>query len=613
MPNSQRGKDGIFYRENWQKSTPDCSGFVELAVNLCYPITITKIFTKEIRKGIVPGGQKRYWMMDYEILAERLFPQIKTSPEDIAKRYPPRNLPEGAKVTRIAPSPTGFMHLGNLFSALTGERLAHQSNGVYYLRIEDTDLKRAVEGGVETIVNVFHRFGLNFDEGATIDGDKGEYGPYRQRQRAEIYQTYAKELVRQGKAYPCFCTEEELTSMRETQQEQKLNFGYYGQWAKCRDLSLEEIEVNLAAGKPYVLRFRSEGDPEKRFLHRDLVKGDIELPENDQDIVLLKSDGIPTYHFAHVIDDHLMGTTHVVRGEEWLATLNIHLQLFRVMGWKPPKYIHTAQLMKMDGGSKRKLSKRKDPELALGFYHAQGYPVQSVLEYIMTLLNSNFEEWRMANPTAPMNDFPFTTKKMGNSGSLFDIDKLRDVSKNTISVMSADQVYQYVVEWAELYDKQLHQLLTADPEKAKAILAIGRGGNKPRKDIAVWSEVKDFMAFFYEELFVPAKEYPDNLQKEDMLAILEQYAKLYDPADDGEVWFNKVRELGESLGFAGKPKDYKKNPDQFKGHVGDVSQVIRLAVTGRTNSPDLCCVMGILGKDVSLARIQQAIEYLRSL
>ena len=548
--------------------------------------------------------------MDYQRLANLLFPDITTTPADIEAMYPPRSLPEGAKVTRIAPSPTGFMHLGNLFSAIVSERLAHQSGGVFFLRIEDTDLKRAVEGGVETIIRVFNHYGLNFDEGATIEGDKGAYGPYRQRQRAKIYQTFAKVLVEQGLAYPCFCTEEELNEMRQQQQEMKINFGYYGQWAKCRDLTFEQIEENIQAGKPYVLRFRSPGDPNKRFVHRDLVKGDIELPENDQDIVLLKSDGIPTYHFAHVIDDHFMGTTHVVRGEEWLATLNIHLQLFRTLGWKPPKYVHTAQLMKMDGGSKRKLSKRKDPELALDFYNAEGYPVPSVLEYLMTLLNSNFEDWRIANPTAPMDDFQFTTKKMGNSGSLFDIDKLKDVSKNTISVMSADEVYNEVTGWARDYDQQLYTLLTADEQKAKAIFAIGRGGAKPRKDIAIWSEVKDYLAFFYDELYVPAAAYPENVAKEDAIAILTQYKGIYSPADDGDTWFNKVRELGETLGFAAKPKDYKKNPDQFKGHVGDVSQVIRLAITGRTNSPDLCSVMQILGEDTCQQRLDEAIATL---
>ena len=550
--------------------------------------------------------------MDNEKLAQLLFPDLKLTVEDIEKRYPARVLPEGAKVTRMAPSPTGFMHLGNLFSAVISERLAHQSQGVFFLRIEDTDLKRAVEGGVETIINVFRRFGLNFDEGATVDGDNGNYGPYRQRQRAEIYHVFARELVLKGLAYPCFCTEEELTSMREIQQEKKINFGYYGEWAHCRNLTLDEIEANIKAGKPYVLRFRSPGDPSRRIKHHDLVKGDIELPENDQDIVLLKSDGIPTYHFAHIIDDHFMGTTHVVRGEEWLATLNIHLQLFHTMGWKAPKYIHTAQLMKMDGGSKRKLSKRKDPELALEFYQAEGYPVESVLEYLMTLLNSNFEEWRMANPGVPMEEFKFTTNKMSNSGALFDVDKLQDVSKNTISMMTAEEVYDHVEKWADQYDKELHALLTADPQKAKDIFAIGRGGNKPRKDLAVWKEVRDYTAFFYNELYTPAEaaEYPENVSHEDAVKILEGYLASYDAADDNSQWFNKVRELGESLGFAGKPKDYKKNPDQYKGHVGDVSGIIRLAVTGRNNSPDMYCVMNILGQETMTERVRHAIEVL---
>ena len=552
--------------------------------------------------------------MDYQKLAELLFPNLELTPEDIEKRYPARNLPEGAKVTRVAPSPTGFMHLGNLFSALVGERLAHQSKGVFFLRIEDTDLKRAVEGGVETIINVFNSFGLNFDEGAGVnDADIGDYGPYRQRQRAEIYHVFARELVLKGMAYPCFCTEEELNAMRETQQEQKLNFGYYGEWAKCRNLSMEEIEENIKAGKPYVLRFRSPGKPENRIKHKDLVKGDMEMPENDQDIVILKSDGIPTYHFAHVIDDHFMGTTHVVRGEEWLATLNIHLQLFREMGWKAPKYVHTAQVMKLDNGAKRKLSKRKDPESALTFYHAEGYPVKSVLDYLMTLLNSNFEEWRMANPTAPLDDFQFTTKKMSTSGCLFDMDKLLDVSKNTVSLMTAEEVYDYVLEWAKVNDTELYGLFAADPAKAKAILGIGRGGAKPRKDFAIWREVKDYVAFFYPELYVPAEAsaYPENVSKEDCKAILEGYLANYDAADDNSQWFDKVRSMGESLGYAGKPKDYKKNPEQFKGHVGDVSGVIRLAVTGRTNSPDMHAVMQVLGQETMERRVREALEILK--
>lgn len=548
--------------------------------------------------------------MNYNELAELLFPDIHTTPEDIAAQYPPRQLPEGAKVTRIAPSPTGFMHLGNLFGAIADERLAHQSGGVFYLRIEDTDQKREVPGGVETILKVFADYNLNFDEGATIDGDNGAYGPYRQRQRAKIYQTYAKWLVQQGKAYPCFCTEEELAAIREQQAALKENFGYYGKWAVHRDMPLEQIKEKLAAGEPFVLRFRSEGSLERRVKFTDLVKGAMEFPENDQDVVLLKSDGIPTYHFAHVVDDHLMGTTHVVRGEEWLATLPIHLQLFQAMGWKPPKYVHTAQLMKMDGESKRKLSKRKDPELALDFYKQEGYCVPAVKEYILTLLNSNYEDWRLANPDSPMESFPFNTKKMSVSGSLFDIDKLNDVSKNVISRMSAQQVYTLLTQWAEQFDQPFHALLTRDPAYAQSILAIGRGGKKPRKDLAVWADAKPYMNFFYDELFQPDDCYPENVSLEDRKTILTQYAKLYDPADDNTTWFDKIKGLTDQLGYASNMKEFKKDPSAWPGNVGDVSMVIRVAVTGRQNSPDMYEVMGILGRERVLARLEAALARL---
>lgn len=548
--------------------------------------------------------------MDTTALAGLMFKHITKTPEDYEKQYPPRSLPQGAAVTRIAPSPTGFMHLGNLFGAVTDERLAHLSDGIFYLRIEDTDAKREVEGGVEMILSVFRRFGLEFDEGFTLEGDNGVYGPYRQRQRAEIYQAYVKRMVEEGKAYPCFHTEEELAAMREQQESQKVNFGYYGPWATCRNLTPDEAAEKIQAGTPYVVRFRSPGDPEKRVHCHDLVKGDMELPENDQDVVLLKSDGIPTYHFAHVIDDHLMRTTHVVRGEEWLATLPIHLQLFEALGFEPPQYVHTAQLMKMEGTSKRKLSKRKDPELALSYYHSQGYPVESVMEYLLTILNSNFEEWRIANPDKPRREFPFTAQKMSASGSLFDIAKLMDVSKNTVSRMSAEDVTRQVLEWAREEDQELYALLSRDEDYAKRIFAIGRGGEKPRKDIGVWSQVKDYLAFFYDELFVPARACPENLEEADCAEILKQYIPLYDETDDNTAWFDKVRALAVQLGFAAKPKDYKKNPDQYKGHVGDVSTVLRLALTGRQNSPDLCDSMKVLGRERSLARLQRALEEL---
>ncbi|MBE6885804.1 MAG: glutamate--tRNA ligase [Ruminococcaceae bacterium] len=544
--------------------------------------------------------------MDWNALSELLLPDSQKTPAELEAQYPPRNLPEGAMVTRIAPSPTGFMHLGNLFGALTDERLAHRSGGVFYLRIEDTDAKREVAGGVETILSTFSRFGLAFDEGAGIDGERGDYGPYRQRQRAETYHVFAKELIRQGQAYPCFCTEEELEQMRSAQEAEKANFGYYGSYARCRNLTLEQIKEKLAAGQPYVLRFKSNGTGAEKIAHKDCIKGNLELTANDQDVVLLKSDGIPTYHFAHVVDDHLMRTTHVVRGEEWLATLPIHLELFQALGWQPPEYCHTAQLMKMENGGKRKLSKRKDPELALDFYLSEGYPVPSVKEYLLTLLNSNFEEWRIANPAAPVEEFPFSCEKMSVSGSLFDLDKLRDVSKNVIAAMSAEEVYSLLADWAREYDPDFYALLSADPDYARAILAIGRGGPKPRKDIALYSEFKPYMSLFYEELFARQDGFSEKVDPADAATILDRYTELYDPSLENDAWFAQVKELSAELGFSPDVKAYKKNPEAFKGHVGDVSGVLRVAVTGRTNSPDLCSVMKLLGKERVLRRISEA-------
>lgn len=548
--------------------------------------------------------------MDYNRLAELLFPDVTETPEEVEARYPERDLPEGAKVTRMGPSPTGFMHLGNLYGALVDERLAHQSGGVFFLRIEDTDKKREVEGGVQLILETFRNFGLPFDEGVTENGDKGKYGPYRQSQRAAIYHVFAKQLVQRGYAYPCFCTEEELAEMHAQQEANKENFGYYGKYAKYRDCELEEIERRIAAGESYVVRFRSPGSIENKVHHTDLVKGKLELTENDQDIVLLKSDGIPTYHFAHVVDDHLMHTTHVVRGEEWLATLPVHLQLFDVLGWKRPKYVHTAQLMKMDGGSKRKLSKRKDPELALSYYYQQGIPVPSVMEYLMTLLNSNFEEWRRANQTAPLDDFPFSTKKMSVSGSLFDMDKLHDVSKNVISRMSAEDVYDSVAKWSADNDPEFHELFVRDPEMTKQFLSIGRGGKKPRKDLALWSETKAYMDFMFDELFQPDYSGMPERAKADAKAILTEYQDVYDAQDEMTVWFDKVKALAERHGFAPETKLYKKNPEQYKGPVGDISMVLRVAICGRTNAPDLYSVMQLMPTEKIKARLAAACEAL---
>lgn len=548
--------------------------------------------------------------MDYKKLAELLFPNVTETPDEVIARYPKRELPEGAKVTRMGPSPTGFMHLGNLYGALVDERLAHQSGGVFYLRIEDTDKKREVEGGVDTIIDSFNAFGLNFDEGATKDGEKGNYGPYRQSKRADIYAVFVKSLVEQGLAYPCFCTEEELKAAREEQEKNKENFGYYGKYAVWRDRPMEEIENKLSENMPYVVRFRSTGSIENKIRHEDLIKGKMEVTENDQDVVLLKSDGIPTYHFAHVIDDYLMGTTVVVRGEEWLATLPIHLQLFRALGFKAPKYAHTAQLMKMDGGSKRKLSKRLDPELALSFYYKAGYPIPSVMEYLMTLLNSNFEEWRRANQDKSINDFPFSVKKMSGSGALFDIEKLQDVSKNVISRMTAQEVYSFVDEWSAQNDKEFNALFTAQPELTKAFLAIGRGGKKPRKDIALWTDVKPYMDFMFDELFNPDYTMPENVSTEDAKGIIADFAEMFDKDDTPDDFFEKMKTLSVKYGYAPETKLYKQDPDNYKGSVGDVSMVIRVAIAGRQNAPDLQSVMGILGADRVVARLQKAANVL---
>jgi len=547
--------------------------------------------------------------MDYQLLADLLFPNVADTPDTLEEKFPPRNYPEGAVITRMAPSPTGFVHLGNLVQGLTSERMAHQSGGVLFLRVEDTDAKREVPGAVEVLINTLKHYGIHFDEGATIDGDSGNYGPYRQRQRAGIYHVYAKKLVSEGMAYPCFCTEEELSAMREKQEANKETTGYYGKYAMWRDRSMEDIQAQLSAGNPWVLRFRSTGSIENQFKFDDLVKGKLTITENDIDHVLLKSDGIPTYHFAHAVDDHLMRTTHVVRGDEWLPTLPFHIQLFKSLGFKLPKYVHIGPLMKMDGISKRKLSKRKDPELALTFYKAEGFPVEAVYEYIMTLLNSNYEDWRRANPTLPATDFAFSPKKLNPAGNLFDYAKLTDVSKNVIATMDAERVYTLLTEWAKEFDPDFGYKLESDPDYAKAILAIGRGGKKPRKDIAVWKEAKAYMGFFYDE-YLEKPVFDEKFSVDTVKTALSKFIEKFDITDDSGVWFDKVKAITEEMGFTTDMKAYKADPGAFPGTVADVSTFIRQAVTGKTNSPDLYTVMQILGYDRTVSRIKAVMESL---
>lgn len=549
--------------------------------------------------------------MDNKKLAELLFPQIDKTPDYYEELYPERGLAEGARVTRFAPSPTGYLHIGGLFSALVDVLTAQTTNGVSFLRIEDTDKKREIDDGVSAIVNGFDYFGVAFTEGVTGFGtEKGAYGPYTQSKRAELYQTIAKSLVEKGLAYPCFCTADELSELRKEQEKgDALIWGYFGKWAKCRNLTYEQIEQNIAEGKPWVLRLRSEGDENKKIIFEDVIRGKIEMPANIIDEVLLKSDGIPTYHFAHACDDHFMRTTHVIRGEEWISSVPKHIELFKACGYKVPKYSHTPQVLKIDEetGDKRKLSKRKDPEAAVSYFVEGGFPKESVLEYLLTLINSNFEDWRRANPKEDISKFPFNLKKMSSSGCLFDLVKLNDVSKNVISVMSARQVYENVAEWAKDNDPEFYAIFTADPVYSTAAVNIDRENPKPRKDIAKWSEVKDYFSYLYKELYTADYTLPENVSKEDAAAIAEKYLDEFSLADDKDQWFARIKDMCEPLGFTPNVKEYKKNPEAFKGHVGDVSTVIRIALTSRRNTPDLYSIMNLLGGDEIKARLNEAI------
>ena len=547
--------------------------------------------------------------MDNKKLAELLFPHITKTPEDYDALYPQRDLPEGAKVTRLGPSPTGFIHLGNLYGAFVDERLAHQSGGTFYLRIEDTDDKRYVEGAVEIIINSLRFFGINFDEGATMEGDTGIYGNYTQSQRGEIYQCFAKKMVAEGTAYPCFMSEEEIVQIHEQQDAEKANPGIYGKWARSRNLTMEEIEAKLAAGTPYVIRLKSDGDmslPEdqiRRVQVKDGIREILDFPANDQDTVILKATGIPTYHFAHVVDDHLMRTTHVVRGAEWLPSLPIHVELFEKLGWEPPIYCHTAQLMKIDEetGNKRKLSKRHDPELSLDYYRNMGYHPAAVREYLLTILNSNFEEWRIANPDADINEFQFTTEKMSTSGALFDLNKLNDISKDVLLKISAADLYDFLKGWAEEFKPELLHLFE-DRAYLERILDLGRNEAKPRKDHIYAQQMIENISYFFDDMFKIEDEMPAEAAA-DVPVIIAKYLESYDHSDDQTQWFEKIRQITEELGYAVKPKDFKKNPDQYKGHVGHVSTAVRVALMGRQQSPDVWEIQQILGEERTRARL----------
>ena len=539
--------------------------------------------------------------MDYKELANLIFPNAK----DISyyeEKYPARNLPEGAIVTRVAPSPTGFTHIGTLYQGLVAKMAALKTKGVFFLRIEDTDQKREVENAITNIITSFEKFDIVPDEGMISETEgKGNYGPYKQSLRKEIYEAYAKYMISIGKAYPCFATQEELDTMRAKQEAAKVRPGYYGVWATYRNLSVEEAAQKIKAGDPYIIRFKSPGREDRKIKHKDVIKGNVEFPENDQDIVIIKADGLPTYHFAHAVDDHLMHTTHVIRGDEWLSSVPLHLQLFQEMGFKPPKYAHISPIMKNDNGNKRKLSKRKDPEAAVSYYSEIGIPSLAVKEYLLNIANSNFENWRKQNKEADICEFDFSLNKMSVSGALFDMVKLQDVAKIVISKMSAQEVYDKATKWAENYDKELLTLLQKDKEYTLKVLGIERGNQKPRKDIAKWSDLKDNIGYLYQEEFEKVKQNyePQKISdKAKMKQIVEAYiSKYYDSQDDKQTWFDKMKDLAEEFGYAREVKEFKANPEKYEAHVGDVSTVIRIALTGRTNTPDMYEIMQVLGKE----------------
>ena len=543
--------------------------------------------------------------MDLKKLASALIPDKDLLPTaEYEKIYPERRMEVKAEVTRLAPSPTGFIHLGNLYSALADERSAHTTGGIFYLRIEDTDEKRKVDGAVESVIRSLRYFGIGFDEGAEIDYPLNKYGPYYQRQREKIYKSFVKDLIEKGLAYPCFCSEEELGSVRERQTANKETTGYYGKYAKCRSLSEDEIYKNLKEGKKFVIRLKSQGSIENKIAFKDAIKGEVTVTENDQDVVILKSDGIPTYHFAHAIDDHFMRTTLVIRGEEWLSSLPVHLELHKVLGFKPPKYAHTSSLMKMDGETKRKLSKRKDPELSLDYYRKAGYFPLAVVKYLMTLLNSDFEEWCLKNPDADYRSFRFRIEKMNKSGALFDLDKLNDVSKNEISRLSAEECFEFLNGWVTEFGTDSDREHFKDRDYIVKILnlILGVGGKKRRKDIERAEQGVRLIDYFFDDTFAP--EYNYRFGKDIVNAVLDGFSKLYDEADDNSVWFGKVKQVAEDVGFASEMSVYKAEPEKFGGSVSDIAEILRIAVTGKPNSPDLCSIMKILGGARSVGRMK---------
>ena len=547
--------------------------------------------------------------MDKNIeLANLIFPNITKTVEDYEKMYPERNLPEGAKVTRYAPSPTGFIHIGALLSSFTGDMIARQSNGVFYLRIEDTDTERTIENGINVIIEGLKEFGVDFDEGPLSDGTfKGNYGPYVQSQRKEIYHAFIKHLIIEGKAYPCFCTKEENDAIREHQTAGKKRIGYYGKYAKCRNIPTSEAIERIKNGDKYIIRLKSPGCFDRRIVIDDLIKGRIEMPENDIDIPIMKGDGLPTYHFAHLVDDHLMRTTHITRGDEWIPSLPIHIQLFQMFGFKAPKYAHLSPISKNDNGTVRKISKRKDPEAAMSYYHKEGIPSYAVMLYLATLMNSNFEEWYNQNKDKKYTDFKFDFKKMSKSCPLFDGEKLNNISKTYFSLLKASDIYNDACEYFNKYDKEFYDIFTKDKDYSINLLNIEREVKKPRKDIASYKDIKKEFNYMYDELFdsIESYEWQNITDINDIKEILNTYISMYDINDDKNEWFNKCKELCDKLGYASDMKEYKANPEKYKGNVADVTTVIRVALTKRSQTPDLYELLKLIGVDGIKSRFEK--------
>lgn len=537
--------------------------------------------------------------MNYKDLADLIFPNITKTVEDYEKMYPERELKEGEKVVRFAPSPTGYMHLGGFYQAIIDYMLAKNSNGVFYVRLEDTDTKREVEDADKLIFETLFHYGLVASEYEYRGELIGNYGPYIQSERKEIYHAFIKHLIEIGRAYPCFCPKEELDEMRSVQEKQKTRTGYYGHFAKCRNLSVEEMIKRIKEGTPYVIRFKSEGNFDKKFVFEDLVKGKLELPENDEDFVIMKSgDGLPTYHFAHLVDDHLMHTTHVVRGEEWLSSVPKHIELFRTFGFKTPKYVHTPLIIKKEGNSVRKISKRKDPEASMTYYKEKGYPTKAVIEALMTIINSNYEEWHTSNNDKEFTDFVYSPKKMSSSGAFFDLDKLDNISRNIISKMTKDEVYDNLKSWTYEYDKDFYDIITKYEDYTKNILNIEREQKKPRKDYSCYKDIKRQIFYMYDELYNPSSYEWGNINDiNEIKNILNLYLDKYYTTEDKELWFNNIKSLCDELGYASNMKEYKENPGNFKGNVADVSTVLRVALTSKSMTPDLYEIMRLLGKD----------------